>query len=104
MEPHLTGFVPSDLRCATEELQKKLGHLSPLHDGRNVLALKAAVLEVEKLIGWLSKFPGPAAIETKERIKEDWKLGWDGIVKEPIRPGKVQRPRLILDGGRRMYP
>ena len=84
-------------------LQTKLGHSSPLHDGRNVPALKAAVLEVEKLINRLSKFPGPAAIETKERIKEDWRLGRDGIVKEPIRPGKMQKPRLTLDG-HRMYP
>ena len=55
------------------------------------------MLEVERLIGWLSEFSGPAVMKTKERIKEDWKLRWDGIVKEPARTRKVQRPRLTLD-------
>jgi hypothetical protein len=69
-----------------------------------VLALKAAVLEVEKLIGRLSEFPGNAATRTKERIEKDWKLGWDGIVKEPIKPRKVQRPTLTLDEEDLLYP
>jgi len=59
--------------------------------------LKAAVLEVGRLIDRLSEFPGPAAIRTKEVIKDDWKLGWDGIIKEPVRARKVQRPKLTLD-------
>ena len=80
----------SDLQRATVELQMKLGHLSSLHEHRNVSALKAAVLEVERLIGRLSEFSGPAAMKTKERIEEDWKLGWDGIVKGPARTQKVQ--------------
>ena len=61
------------------------------------MALKAAVSEVERLIGRLSEFPGPAATKTKERIKEDWKLGWDGIVKKPVRTRKIRRPELALD-------
>ena len=87
----------SDLQRATVDLQMKLGHLSSLHEHRNVSALKAAVLEVERLIGRLSEFSGPAAMKTKERIKEDWKLGWDGIVKGPARTRKVQKPKLTLD-------
>jgi len=47
--------------------------------------LKAAVLEVERLVGRLSEFPGPVEIKVKERIKDDWKLGWDGIIKEPVK-------------------
>jgi hypothetical protein len=44
--------------------------------------LKAAVLEVGRLIDRLSEFSGSAAIKTKEQIEEDWKLGWSGIVKQ----------------------
>ena len=36
-------------------------------------------------------------MKTKERIEEDWKLGWDGIVKGPARARKVQKPKLTLD-------
>ena len=97
-ESDLIGFIPSDLQKDIAELQAKLGHSSPLHKDRDASALKAAVLEVEKLISdRLSEFPGTAAIRTKERIKEDWKLGWDGIVKEPAKGRKVQRPSLTLD-------
>ena len=80
----LTSFTPSDLRRAAAVLQAKLGHSSSLHSHRNVSALKAAVLEVEGLIGRLSEFSGPAAMRMNERIEEDWKLGWDGIVKGPV--------------------
>jgi len=59
--------------------------------------LKAAVLEVERLIDQLLEFPGTAGIRTKERIKEDWKLGWDGIVKETVKSRKVQKPELARD-------
>lgn len=90
-------FIHSDLQRDTVELQEKLGPSSPFHDDRNVQALKAVVLEVEKLIGRLSEFPGNAATKMGERIKEDWKLGWDGIVKEPVRGRKVQKPELTLD-------
>ena len=45
------------------------------------------VLEVGRLIDRLSEFPGPAAVEIKERITEDWKLGWDGIIKKPVEVG-----------------
>lgn len=62
-----------------------------------MLALKAAVLEVGKLIDRVSEFPGKAATKTKEGIKEDWKLGWDGIVKEAVNGRKGQRPKLTLD-------
>ena len=94
----------SDLQRAIVELQTKLGYSSSLHERRDVLALKAAVLELERLIGRLSEFPGPAAMKTKERIKEDWKLGWDGIAKEPVRTRKVQRPELTLDEEDILYP
>lgn len=90
-------FIVSDLQRATVELQTKLGHSSPFHNDRNVLALKAAVLEVERLIGRLSEFPGNASTKTKDRIKEDWQLGWDGIVKESFKGRKVQKPKLNLD-------
>lgn len=40
------------------------------------------MLEVERLIDRLSEFPGPGMV-AKTQIEEDWKLGWDGIVKEP---------------------
>ena len=90
-------FVLSDLQKAAAELQMKLGHLSPFHDKRDVLALKAAVLEAGRLIDWVSEFPGKAATKTKEQIKEDWKLGWDGIVKESVKGRKAQRPKLTLD-------
>ena len=103
MEPHLTGFISSDLQKATVELQAKLGHSSSLHEHPNVPALKAAVLEVGRLIDRLSEFSGPAAMKTKERIKEDWKLGWDGIVKGPAGARKLQRPKLTLDEEDRMY-
>ena len=100
----LLALVPSDLQRATVDLQTNLGHLSSLHEHRNVSALKAAVLEVERLIGRLSEFSGPAAVKTKERIEEDWKLGRDGIVKGPVRTRKVQRPKLTLDEEDLFYP
>ena len=62
------------------KLQTKLGSFSPFHDNRSASALRDAVLEVGELIERLSEFPGSAATETKESIKEDWRLGWDGIV------------------------
>ena len=65
-------------------LQAKLGHSSSFHSHRNVSALKAAVLEVEGLIGRLSEFSGPAATRVNEQIEEDWKIGWDGIVKGTV--------------------
>ena len=89
--------VPSDLQRATTELQTKLGHSSSFHSDRNVPALKAAVLEVRKLIGRLSEFTGNAAVKTKDGIKDDWKLGWDGIVKELVKGRKGQKPTLTLD-------
>jgi len=81
-EQNLIGFASSDLQRATAEFQTKLGHSSPLHKQRSVLALKGAVLEVERLIDRLSEFPGSGTV-AKTQIEEDWKLGWDGIVKEP---------------------
>ena len=68
-----------------------------LHEVHDVLALKAAVSEVERLIVQFLEFPIPAVAEMKERIKEDWKLGWYGIVKEGAKSQKVQRPKLTLD-------
>jgi len=107
--PHRSGTLShrlrtSDLQKATAELQTKLGPSSSLHEHPNVPALKAAVLEVERLIDGLSGFPGSPAIKTKEQIKDDWKLGWDGIVKEPVRTRKVQRPKLTLDEEDLLYP
>ena len=99
--PHLTDFASRDLQRTALNLQKKLGYQGPLHNDPDVLALKAAVLEVGRLIDRLSEFPGPVAIKTKERIKEDWKLGWDGIVREPTRDQRAQRPKLMVDGGDR---
>ena len=69
-----------------------------------MLALKAAVLEVGRLIDQLSEFSGTASMKTKERIKEDWKLGWDGIVKESVKVRKVQKPKLALDEEDILYP
>jgi len=103
LEPYLTGFIPSDLQRATVELQGRLGHSSSIHEHPNVPALKAAVLEVGRLIDRLSEFSGPAVMKAKERIKEDWKLGWDGIVKGPAGARKVQRPKLTLDEEDRLY-
>ena len=60
-------------------------------------ALKAAVLEAGRLIDRVSEFSGKAATNAEEQIKEDWKLGWDGIVKESAKGRKVQRPELTLD-------
>lgn len=54
-------------------------------------------MEVERLIVRFLEFPVLAVAETKERIKEDWKLGWYGIVKGAARARKVQRPKLTLD-------
>lgn len=101
--PHLIGVISSDLQKATVELQATLGHSSPFHENRNVPALKAAVLEVENLIDWLSEFTGTVAAKTKERIGVDRKLGWDGIVKEPARGRRVQRPEVNLDEEDRLY-
>lgn len=95
--PYLTSPILSDLQRVAAELQTTLGHSSSLHEDRNVLALKAAVLEVERLIGRLSEFPVPTAVETKVRIEEDWKLGWYGIVKGSPSTRKLQRPKLTLD-------
>ena len=92
------------MQRAAAELQTKLGHSSPIHNDRNVLALKAAVLEVGRLIDQLSEFSGTASMKTKERIKEDWKLGWDGIVKEPVKVRKVLKPKLSLDEEDILYP
>ena len=99
MKLRLTGTIPSDFQRATEELQANLGHSSSLHERCNVLELRDAVLEVGRLIDRLSEFPGPAAVETKERIRKDWKLGWDGIVKKPVEVGVAQVPKLALDEG-----
>jgi hypothetical protein len=99
--PNRTGFnrlLPSDLQRAIVELQERLGHSSLLHDDRDELTLRAAVLGVGKLIGRVSDFSGSAAIKTKEGIEEDWKLGWAGIVKEPVKVRKAQKPKLTLDG------
>ena len=102
-QPHPIGVISSDLQKATVELKTRLGHSSPFHENRNVPALKAAVLEVEKLIDWLSEFTGTVAVKTKERIGADWKLGWDGIVKEPARGRRLQRPEVNLDEEDRLY-
>lgn len=75
----------------------KLGHSSPFHDYRSALALKGAVLEAGRLIGRVSEFPGEAATKTRERIKEDWKLGWDGIIGEWVGVRKAQKPKSTLD-------
>ena len=71
--------------------------MSSLHEHRDVSALKAAVLEVGRLIRRLSEFPIPEVGETKELIKEDWKLGWYGIVKKPFGVQKAGRPKLTLN-------
>lgn len=97
VEFRLICFKPSDLQKAAAKLQKKLGPSSSFHKGRDASTLKAAVLEVEKLLDRLSEFPGTASTKTKERIMEDWKLGWHGIVKEPIKGRKVQKPELTMD-------
>ena len=76
----LNHFTLSELREAAINLRMKLGPSSPFHDNCSTAALKEAVLEVGELVEWLSEFPGNAATKTKEGIKEDWKLGWDGIV------------------------
>ena len=65
----LNHSAHSNLQRAAAELQMKLGHSSAIHDDRNVLALKAAVLEMGRLIDQLSEFPGTASMKTKERIK-----------------------------------
>ena len=83
-------FISSDLQRAAAELRTMLGHSSPFHDNRSTPALQAAVLEVGGLIGRLSEFPGNAVTKTKEGIEDDWKLGWDGIIREPIMVRKVQ--------------
>lgn len=84
-KPHLTNFIPSGLQRAAAELQTKLGHSSSFHEHCNIPALKAAVSEVERLIHRLSEIPGLAAAEAKARIEQDWKLGWSGIVKGPVK-------------------
>ena len=97
VKSHLIGFISSDLWGAADGLQTRLGHLSSLHEHRDVSALKTAVLEVGRLVNRLSEFPIPAAEETNELIKEDWKLGWDGIVRGPVRDQKAERPKLTLN-------
>jgi hypothetical protein len=97
-EQSLIDFTCSDLQRDAAKLQTKLGHSSSLHNQQSVSALKAAVLELERLIDRLSEFRGPGTVvELQEQIKEDWKLGWDGIVKEPTRARTAQRPTLTLD-------
>ena len=49
------------------------------------------------MIDRLSEFPGPASVETKERIREDWKLGWDGIIKKPVDVRVMEVPKPALD-------
>ena len=66
--------------------------------------MKDAVLEVEELIERLSEFPGNAATKTKEGIKEDWRLGRDGIVVDAVRARKGQRPEVVLDEEDLLYP
>lgn len=95
--------MPSDLQRTATELQTRLGHSSSLHEHHSVPALKATVLEVGRLIDRFSEFSGPEAIKMKERIQEDWKLGWDGIVKGPVGERKVQRSKLTLDEEGRLY-
>jgi len=94
----------SDLQRTTVELQTELGHPSSLHERRDVPALKAVVMRVGRLIDRLEEFSRAAATKTKEGIKEDWKLGWDGIVKEPIRAPNAQRPKLTLDEQDLLHP
>lgn len=91
----LTNFTSSDFLGAAVGVQTKLAQSPPRHVHPNILALKAAVLEIGSLVDRLSAFPGPATIKTRERI-EDRKLGWDGIVRGPTRTREVQRPMLTL--------
>ena len=98
-ESNLTGFAFSELQKDAAELQTRLGHLSSLHDRRDVSALKAAVLEVQGLRSRLLGFRVPAVTETEERIKDDWKLGWDGIMRGSAKVRKAERPKLKLKGG-----
>ena len=72
--------------------------MSSLHDRRDVSALKAAVLEVQGLVIRLLKFPVPVVTEMKERIRDDWKLGWGGIIQGPAKVRKAERPKLDLKG------
>ena len=107
--PHFSGaslncFILSDLREATIKLRTKLGPSSPFHDNRSAPALRDAVLEVEELIERLSEFPGNAAAKTKEGIKEDWRLGRDGIVVDVVRARKGRKPEVVLDEEDLLYP
>ena len=100
----LNHFILSNLREATIKLRTKLGPSSPFHDNRSAPALKDAVLEVGELIKQLSEFPGNAATKAKEGIKEDWRLGWDGIVVDAVRTRKGRKPEVVLDEEDLLYP
>jgi len=98
------GFRPfSGLLKAVISLQKKLGPSSDFHERRDVLALKAAVLEVE---GVIERTAGDLSfIAVRRRIDQDWETGRKGILKEAVQHRKkIQRPTLVIDPEDRMYP
>lgn len=79
-------------------IQTKLGHLCWFHEDRNASELKFVASEVERLIGRLPGFSGLLVTRAKEWIEEYRKLGWDGIVKGPVRTREARGPKLTTLG------
>jgi len=83
-------------------LQKELGPLSDLHERHDILALKAAVLEVGGVIERVAGEPTFTAV--MRQIDEDWECGHKGIMKEAVHRKRIQKPRLVIDSEDHMYP
>lgn len=91
-----SGFLKSIIN-----LQKKLGPPSDLHEHRDLQALKAAVLEVQKVIERVAN--DPSFIATTKQIGQDWGYGRKGILQETVHR-KILKPKLVIDPEDRMFP
>ena len=96
----LSVYQFSGLLKAVINLQKKLGPPSDLHECRDLLALKAAVLEVGGVIEQAAGEPSFTAV--MRQIDEDWEYGHKGIVKEAVHK-RILKPKLVIDPEDRMY-
>ena len=98
----LSVYPFSGLLKAVIDLQEKLGPLSNLHERRDILTLKAAVLEVGGVIEQVAGEPSFTAV--MKQIDEDWEHGYKGIVREAVHGKRIQKPKLVIDPEDRMYP
>lgn len=93
----------SGLLKAIINLQKKLAPSSNFHERQDLRGLKAAVLEVQKVIERAIKDKDSVFVSDMKRIGKDWDLGRRGILEEAVQRKKVQKPKLAIDPEDRMF-